>query len=108
MFKFNNVARVNLVETKNLKKNKYRLVCAFHVTETFINASLTESFKFPQQKKCNYVSGDFHINNLDREIARAKRHLRTERLEFTKHFPEEYEGDDSIYTFVYAHNFMRF
>ena len=41
MLKFNNVARVKLVETKNLKDNKYRLVCAFHVTETFINSSGT-------------------------------------------------------------------
>ena len=108
MFTSSNVARVKILVTKNLNVNKYRLVCAFNVTETFINSSGTESFKFPIQKKCNYVSGDFHISNLDREIARAKSHLRTERLEFTKHFPEEYEGDDSIYTFVYAHNFMRF
>lgn len=105
MFTSNNVARVKLVVTKNLKDNKYRLVCAFNVTETFINFSGTESFKFPIQKKCNYVSGDFHISNLDREIARAKRHLRTERLEFTKHFPEEYEGDASVYTFVSAYEF---
>lgn len=108
MFKFNNVARVNLVESKNLKDNKYRLVCAFHITETFVNYQGTLTFKFPIQKKCNYVSGDFHISKLDREITRAKSYLRTERLEFTNHFPEEYEGDDSIYTFVYAHNFMRF
>ena len=108
MYQFNNVARVKLVQRNDLKSNKYRLVCAFNVTDTFINASLTESFKFPQQKKCNYVSGDFHISNLDREITRAKSHLRTERLEFTKHFPEEYEGDNSIYTFVYAYEFMRF
>lgn len=105
MFTSNNVARVKLVVTKNLKDNKYRLVCAFNVTETFINFSGTESFKFPIQKKCNYVSGDFHISNLDREIARAKSYLRTERLEFTKHFPEEYEGDDSVYTFVSAYEF---
>ena len=72
MYQFNNVARVKLVQRNDLKSNKYRLVCAFNVTDTFINASGTESFKFPQQKKCNYVSGDFHISNLDREIARAK------------------------------------
>lgn len=108
MFNFNNVARVKIVETKNLKDNKYRLVCAFHVTETFVNFLGLETFKFPVQKKCNYVSGDFSISNLDREIARAKRHLRTERLEFTKHFPAEYEGDDSVYTFVYADDFKRF
>ena len=102
MFKFNSVARVKIIERDDLNDNKYRLVCAFNVTQTFTNFLGIETFNFPEQKKCNYVSGDFHINSLDKEIARAKLYLRTDRLEFTKNFPVEYEGDDSVYTFVYA------
>jgi anaerobic ribonucleoside-triphosphate reductase len=96
---FNSVARAKIVESKHVNRNKYRLVCAFNVTDTYEVFGMLK-FKFPVQAKCNYVSGDFYIHDLDKEIARAKRHLRTERIEFTKEFPASYEGDDSVYTFV--------
>jgi hypothetical protein len=104
---FNSVARVKLVETKNLNVNKYRLVCAFNVTETFVNFLGFQTFKFPVQKKCNYVSGDFKIENLDAELARAVRYLKTDNIQLVKHLPATYEGDASKYTVVTADSFAR-
>jgi hypothetical protein len=102
---FNSVARVKLVQRKDFKDNKkqrlnkYRLVCAFNVTDT-IEVFGVLKFKFPIQSKCDYVSGDFYIADLDRELARAKRCLRTDQIQITSSFPPEYEGDRRKYTFV--------
>jgi len=99
MYQFNNVARVKIVQRDDLKANKYRLVCAFNVTDT-IEVFGVLKFKYPVQSKCNYVSGDFFACNLDKEIARAKRYLRTDNIQFTSAFPEEYEGDLEQYIYV--------
>jgi hypothetical protein len=99
MYQFNNVARVKIVQRKDIKANKYRLVCAFNVTDTYEVFGILK-FKFPIQSKCNYVSGDFYAADLDKEIARAKRYLRTDNIQFTSALPKEYEGDVDQYTFV--------
>jgi hypothetical protein len=98
---FNSVARAKIVKRNDLKSNKYRLVCAFNVTET-VEVFGVLKFKYPAQKQCKYVSGDFYIYDLDKEIARAKRYLRTDNIQFTSDFPKEYEGDVEQYTFISA------
>ena len=77
---FNTLARA--VVRYNKQKELYRLVVAFNVYER--NAK--GEYKFPVQKKCDYVSGDIAYEtlqeDLDRALENAKRHLRTDNIEF--------------------------
>ena len=74
---FNTVAKARLVFNKKLKM--YKLVCAFNVTQR--NAK-TDALMFPVQKKCDFVSGDFAYDDLQKEIALAKKVLRTDNIVF--------------------------
>ncbi len=73
-----NIAKARLVYNK--KKETYRIVFAFNVTERTDRGSL----KFP--KKPDFVSGDFVYETLENDVNRivetAKVVLRTDNIEF--------------------------
>jgi len=75
-----NVAKAKVLFNKD--KETYRIVVAFNVTETNKNGKL----KFPVQKKCNFVSGDFVWETIqadkERIVAQAKEMLRTDNIVF--------------------------
>ena len=52
----------------NKQKELYSIVVAFNVTE---RNERTGKLKFPVASKCAYVSGDFAINELERQLQRA-------------------------------------
>ena len=64
----------------NKKKELYKLIVAFNVTEKTEKGK----WKFPVQSKCAYVSGDFVYETLEKDYARiledAKRALRTNNI----------------------------
>ena len=78
-----NVAKARIIYNKD--KETYKIIFAFNVYKT-INRRDEEVFIFPQQKKCNYVSGDIMYETLqadkERIIATAKQYLRTDYVEF--------------------------
>jgi hypothetical protein len=74
---FNTVAKARITFNKKLKM--YKLICAFNVTQR--NAK-TNALMFPAQKKCDFVSGDFAYEDLQNEIALAKKVLRTDTIVF--------------------------
>ena len=78
-----NVAKARILYNKD--KETYKIIFAFNVYKT-INKRDEEVFIFPQQKKCNYVSGDIMYETLqadkERIIATAKQYLRTDYVEF--------------------------
>ena len=78
-----NVAKARVIYNKD--KETYKIIFAFNVYKT-INRRDEEVFIFPQQKKCNYVSGDIMYETLqadkERIIATAKQYLRTDYVEF--------------------------
>ena len=78
-----NVAKARVLYNKD--KETYKIIFAFNVYKT-INRRDEEVFIFPQQKKCNYVSGDIMYETLqadkERIIATAKQYLRTDYVEF--------------------------
>jgi hypothetical protein len=61
---------------KNAKLKTLRLIVAFNVYET--NAK--GAYKFPVQKKCAYVSGDLHADDVFNAIACAKKTIGAEIL----------------------------
>lgn len=65
----------------NKRKELYRLVVAFNVTERDVNGK----YKFPPQQKCNFVSGDFTYDTLHADLGRvlelARKALRTDNIE---------------------------
>jgi hypothetical protein len=78
-----NVAKARILYNKN--KETYKIIFAFNVYKT-INKRDQEVYIFPQQAKCNYVSGDIVYATLqadkERIIATAKEYLRTDYVEF--------------------------
>ena len=60
----------------NKKKQLYKLVVAFNVTET----NEKGSYKFPVQSKCDFVSGDIDIADLGRVLQTAEKALRTNNI----------------------------
>lgn len=69
------LARAKLV--KNARLNTFKLVVAFNVFEMQTNGK----YKFPVQKKCDFVSGDIQVEDVPSIIARAERVLRTNNIE---------------------------
>ena len=68
-------AKAKLV--KNKKLQTLRLIVAFNVYET--NAK--GDWKFPVQKKCDYVSGDLLPEDVFTALDVAKKQLRTDNVE---------------------------
>ena len=80
---FNTLAKAKLVYNK--QKELYKLVVAFNVhTKVKENGDIVHIF--PTQAKCAYVSGDINYEELQTEVQRltetAKKHLRTDNIEF--------------------------
>jgi len=78
---FNSIAKAKLVFNKKLQM--YKLICAFNVYETrkqFNNVV----YKFPVQKKCDYVSGDIVLEDLPRVLATASKTLRTSNIQIVE------------------------
>jgi len=79
---FAQVAKAKLIYNK--EKETYKVIVAFNVTETNKNGK----FKFPVQKKCNYVSGDLNYETLQKDVeftvANAKAVLRTDNIVFVE------------------------
>ena len=78
-----NVAKARVLYNKN--KETYRIIFAFNVLQKEKdNGDIVHIF--PQQAKCNYVSGDINYETLEadkqRIIATAKQYLRTDYVEF--------------------------
>jgi hypothetical protein len=71
---FNTLAKAALRYNKKLQM--YKLIAAFNVTET--NAK--GNYKFPVEKKCNYVSGHFELAELGAVLQTAEKHLRTSNI----------------------------
>jgi len=75
---FNTTALAKLVYNK--QKETYKIVCAFNVTERTENGT----YKFPTQKKCDFVSGEFVYetitSDMQRIFATAKQLLRTNSI----------------------------
>jgi len=69
----------------NKQRETYKIIFAFNVYKT-LNKRDEEVYIFPQQAKCNYVSGDIPYRTLaadkERIIAIAKQYLRTDYVEF--------------------------
>jgi hypothetical protein len=82
MFKaaVNSLLRAKLVYDKN--KELYKIVAAFNVREKTEKGA----YKFPVQKKCDFVSGDFTYATLQKDkeriIIEMQRQLRTDNVEF--------------------------
>jgi hypothetical protein len=78
-----NTAKARVVYNK--QKETYKIIFAFNVYKT-INKRDEEVYVFPQQAKCNYVSGDIPYRTLAVDKARiveiAKQYLRTDYVEF--------------------------
>jgi hypothetical protein len=75
----NSIAKAKLQFNKKLKT--YKLICAFNVYEKqkrFSEDNLV--YKFPVQKKCDYVSGDITLEDLPRVLATASKVLRTNNI----------------------------
>ena len=74
------VAKAKLLYNK--QKETYKIVVAFNVTEKTEKGK----YKFPVQKKCNYVSADLNYETLQKDIentvANAKAVLRTNNIVF--------------------------
>lgn len=77
---FSQIAKAKLMYYA--KKETYKIVVAFNVTETNANGN----YKFPPQAKCNFVSGDICYATLqadvERVVAQAKAQLRTDNIVF--------------------------
>ena len=65
----------------NKQKQVYRLIVAFNVREQ----NERGKYKFPPQSKCDFVSGDFVYETLQRDLNRimqeARVRLRTDNIE---------------------------
>ena len=78
-----NVAKARIIYYKN--KETYKIIFAFNVLQKERdNGDIV--YVFPVQKQCNYVSGDIVYKELEKDkqriIETAKRHLRTDYIEF--------------------------
>jgi hypothetical protein len=75
-----NTAKAKIVYNK--EKEVYTIICAFNVTEQTDKGA----WKFPPRAKCDFVSGDFVWETIqkdkDRIISTAKQTLRTDNIEF--------------------------
>jgi hypothetical protein len=78
----NCIAYAKLVYNK--KVNAYKVQIAFNVHKELVGTNY--KYKFPVQKKCNYVSGDLLAEDLQNEVQRtvafAQRNLRTNNIVF--------------------------
>jgi hypothetical protein len=78
-----NTAKARVLYNKD--RETYKIIFAFNVYKT-LNKRDEEVYIFPQQAKCNYVSGDIPYRTLAADKARiveiAKQYLRTECVEF--------------------------
>lgn len=78
-----NVAKARIIYYKN--KETYKIIFAFNVLQKEKdNGEIVHIF--PTQKQCNYVSGDIVYKELQKDkqriIETAKKHLRTDYVEF--------------------------
>jgi hypothetical protein len=75
-----NTAKAKLVYNK--EKEVYTIICAFNVTEQTDKGA----WKFPPRNKCDFVSGDFVWETIQKDklriIETAKQTLRTDNIEF--------------------------
>jgi hypothetical protein len=80
----NCIAYAKLVYNKKLKA--YKVQIAFNVHKKLVGEEY--KFVFPVQAKCNYVSGDLLVENLEAEVQRtvasAQQHLRTTNIVFVE------------------------
>jgi len=80
---FAQVAKARLIYNRD--KETYKVVIAFNVYKE-LNKNNEEVYKFPTQKKCNYVSGDLNYETLQKDventIKNAKKVLRTDNIVF--------------------------
>jgi hypothetical protein len=78
------IAYAKLVYNKKL--NAYKMQIAFNVHKELVGTNY--KYKFPTQKKCNYVSGDLLAENLEAEVQRtvafAQQNLRTTNIVFVE------------------------
>ncbi len=76
----NCIAYAKLVYNK--KKEMYKMQIAFNVHKELVGTSY--KMRFPVQAKCNYVSGDLLVENIEAEVQRtiatAKKVLRTHNI----------------------------
>jgi hypothetical protein len=81
----NSIAKAKLVFNKKLQT--YKLVCAFNVYETTKQFDKTV-YKFPVQKKCDFVSGDINKETLHTDLLRvlstASKVLRTNNIQIVE------------------------
>ncbi len=78
-----NTAKARIIYYKD--KETYKIIFAFNVLhKEKDNGDIVNIF--PQQKQCNYVSGDIVYKELEKDklriIETAKKYLRTEYIEF--------------------------
>ncbi len=62
------------------KLQLFKLICAFNVTQRNAKGKLL----FPQQQKCNYVSGHFSFEELTKQLTVAEQHLRTNKIQIVE------------------------
>lgn len=70
----NNTAYAKLSFCKKLQL--FKMLVAFNVTQRNAKGKLL----FPVQQKCNYVSGHFELQDLQKQLAVAEQHLRTNKI----------------------------
>jgi hypothetical protein len=75
-----NTAKAKIVYNK--EKEVYTIICAFNVTEKTDKGA----WKFPTRAKCDFVSGDFVWETIQKDkeriISTAKQTMRTDNIEF--------------------------
>jgi hypothetical protein len=60
----------------NKKLQLFKLIVAFNVTQRNAKGKML----FPQQQKCAFVSGDFDLQDLQRQLATAQAVCRTTQI----------------------------
>jgi hypothetical protein len=75
-----NTAKAKIVYNK--EKEVYTIICAFNVTEQTDKGA----WKFPPRAKCDFVSGDFVWETIQKDkeriISTAKQTMRTDNIQF--------------------------
>jgi hypothetical protein len=75
-----NIAKAKIVYNK--EKEVYTIICAFNVTEQTDKGA----WKFPPRAKCDFVSGDFVWETIQKDkeriISTAKQTMRTDNILF--------------------------
>jgi hypothetical protein len=75
-----NTAKAKIVYNK--EREVYTIICAFNVTEQTDKGA----WKFPPRAKCDFVSGDFVWETIQKDkeriISTAKQTMRTDNIEF--------------------------